>query len=411
MEISHVGFGWLEYSILVLYLLISVAIGLYFARAQKNIEGYYLAERAAPWWAVAISIISSDTTAISYIGCAAFVFTNDLQYSLGLFTTPFAALFVAYIFVPFLARLRLFTIYEYLEHRFNVSVRTVASLLFMFQRSAHLSVGMYACALVLSQVMGINTLTGLLILGGSTTLYTVYGGMKAVLWTDVIQFFVLMGGVMAILVAVAMAFHWDIAQIWNIAAHPPQTTMPWYQPGQGVVETHTRFFNFQWNPTIEVTFWAILIYAFLYTVSSYGSDQVLVQRYLAAGSKKEMAKSLIFSSVISLPSAIALYLTGIACVAYYSFFINKPGYEWVSSLTDPNRVLPHFISHGLPGVLGAIVIAGLFAGTMSSFSAGLNSLSTATYIDFIARFGKKKEIDERSLVRTAKLITAAWAQG
>jgi len=408
MEINYVGFGWVEYSILALYIISSVAIGLYFTRSQKNIEGYYLAGRSAPWWAVGISLISSDLTAVSYVGTAAFVFTNDLQYSLAAFMAPVAALVVAYVFVPFMARMHLFTIYEYLEHRFNVSVRTVASALFMLQRGGHLSVAMYAAALALSQIMGINVVISLIILGGLTTLYTVFGGMKAVLWTDVAQFFVLMGGIVAMLVAVAMAFQWDIGKIWEIAAHPPQTAMPWHQPGQVLVESHTRFLNFDLNPTVEVTFWVILIGGFVSQVGAYGSDQVLVQRYLAAGSKKKMAKSLLFGSLLIIPVSFALYFTGIGFVAYYDYFIHRPGHEWVSTLTDANRVLPHFVSHALPGVLGALVIAGLFAGTMSSFASGLNSLSTVTYIDFVKRFGKRKETDERASVVLAKLITTAW---
>ena len=408
MMLLNIGFGLTEYSILAIYLLLSAGIGLYFARSQKNIEGYYLAERSAPWWAVGISIISSDLTAVSYIGCAALVFTGDLQYSLAAFISPVAALVVACVFIPFMAKMHLFTIYEYLEHRFNLGVRTVASVFFMLQRGGHLSVAMYAASLALAQILGVNVVVSLIILGGVTTLYTVFGGMKAVLWTDVAQFFVLISGLVAILVAVAIAFHWDISQIWNIAAHPPQTPMPWLQEGQTPIETHTRFFNFDLNPTVEMTFWAILVGVFVSLVGAYGSDQVLVQRYLSAGSKKQMVKSLLFGSLLNIPVSCLLYCTGIGFVAYYHYFMNKPDHEWISTLADPNRVLPHFVGNALPGILGALVIAGLFAGTMSSFASGLNSLSTATYIDLIKRFGKHKNTNEHMSVVVAKLVTTVW---
>lgn len=402
------NFSLFQYSILILYVLASVSVGLWFARSQKSVEGYYLAERSAPSWAVAISIISSDTTAISYLGVAALVFSSDLQLSMGTLAVPFAAIFVCMVFVPFLARFKVFTIYEYLEHRFNVQVRTVASALFMLTRGSHLSVGLYAAALALAQVMGMPIWASLLTLGGLTTLYTVFGGMKAVLWTDVIQFFVLMGGVIAVLVGVAMAFHWDFAQIWQIASHPPSTVTPWSQ-GQPDTTCHTRMFDFG-TSFYQMTFWIVSLNTFLTVVGSYGSDQVLVQRYLATGSGKKMAVSLIGGSLIMIPVTILLYATGVFLVAYYSHFLNVPGHEWVNSLTDSNRVMAHFISHGLPSTLGAIVIAGLFAGTMSSFSAGLNSLSTATYIDFLTRFGKKDE-NAKEGVRHAKVVTCLWGIG
>ena len=397
-------FSILDYSILVLYVVVSVGVGLWFSRSQKSVEGYFLAGRAAPWWAVAISINSSDTTAISYLGCAALVFTGDLQLAMGTFTWPFAGVFVAMIFVPFLARHKVYTVYEYLEHRFNAPVRTFASGLFLLTRGTHLSVALFAATIVLSQVMGLPMVVSLLIMGGLTTLYTVLGGMKAVLWTDVIQFFVLVLGLFGVLIGVLIAFHWDFGRIWAIASHPSPPDAPW-MPGQSNRGGHTRMFNFGLS-VYQMTFWAVMINTFLQAIGSYGSDQVLVQRYLAAGSASKMAKSLIGGGLLTLPVNLLLFATGIFLVAYYSNFLHTPGYEWIAGLDDPNRVMSHFISNGLPGVLGAIVIAGLFAGTMSSLSAGLNSLSTATYVDFLVRFGKKDATEKRGVFR-AKIVTCA----
>src|SRR5688572_6396609 len=118
------SFSLTHYGILIVYVLVSLVVGLWFARSQKSVEGYFLAERSAPWWAVAISINSSDTTAISYLGCAAIVFQGDLQLAIGTLAFPFAGLFVALLFVPFLARQKVFTVYEYLERRFSLGVRT-----------------------------------------------------------------------------------------------------------------------------------------------------------------------------------------------------------------------------------------------------------------------------------------------
>ena len=398
----HASFSILDYAILILYVLASVGIGLWFARSQKSVESYFLAGRAAPWWAVAISINSSDTTAISYLGCAALVFTGDLQLAMGTFMWPFAGIFVAMVFVPFLARHKVYTVYEYLEHRFNGPVRTFASGLFLLTRGTHLSVALYVATIVLSQVMGLPMVVSLLIMGGLTTLYTVLGGMKAVLWTDVVQFFVLLLGLFGVLIGVLIAFHWDFGLIWKIASQPSPPDAPWLA-GHAESMGHTRMFNFGFD-LYQMTFWAVIINTFFQAIGSYGSDQVLVQRYLSAGSARKMAASLIGGGLLTLPVNLLLFATGIFLVAYYSHFLHAPGHAWVAGLDDPNRVMSHFISNGLPGALGAVVIAGLFAGTMSSLSAGLNSLSTATYVDFLTRFGKK-DTTEKQGVRRAKIVT------
>lgn len=400
------GFGVVEYTVLVLYVLGSVLFGLWFARRQKSVVSYYLAERNAPSWAVAISLLSSDTTAISYLGVAAWLLTNDLQLAMGTFAYPIAAVCVALVFVPFMAKLKVFTVYEYLEHRFDVGVRTVASLLFMFGRSAHLAVALFAASLAFALVTGVPPWVSLVVLGGLTTLYTVFGGMKAVLWTDVAQFFVLIGGLIAVVIGVSIAFDWNIAKIWSVAANPPPITPPWLG-GKVSTGDHTTMFNFHVSFT-QLTFWSIVLNSFFYCLASLGSDQVLVQRYLAAGSKKEMTWSLLYASLVSLPLGLVMNASGIFLMAYYHYFYNSPGHEWIQTLTNPNQIIPHYVTHALPGILGAIVIAGLFAGTMSSFSAGLNSLSTAAYVDFFSRFGKKKVESEKAGVFRAKLLTLFW---
>src|SRR5688572_24373715 len=359
-------FSFTQCAILIGYVLISLLVGLWSARRQKSVEGYFLAERSAPWWAVAISINSSDTTAISYLGCAAIVFSGDLQLAVGTLAFPLAGVFVALLFVPFLARQKVFTVYEYLERRFSVGVRTLASALFVLMRASHLAVALYAAALVLGHVMGFQIWVSLFLLGGLTTLYTVYGGMKAVLWTDVVQFFVLMGGLVAVLVGVSMAFHWDWSEVWRLASLPSPADAPW-MTGQTAESGHTRAFEFGFSLT-GMNFWAVMISTFFQAVGAYGSDQVLVQRYLAAGSRRQMTTSLLAGGFITLPVNALLFGTGVFLAAYYSRYLNDPAHAWVGGLTDSNRVMTHFISHGLPGTLGALVIAGLFAGTMSSFS-------------------------------------------
>jgi SSS family transporter len=398
-------FSLFQNSILILYVLVSVLVGLWFARSQKSVEGYYLAERSAPRWAVAISVYSADATAVSYLGNAALVFSGDLQLLLGSLVLPFAALFVSLVFIPSLAKQNVFTVYEYLEHRFNIQVRTLASVLFALMRGSHLSIALYAASLVLTQVIGLPIWASLLMLGALTTLYTVFGGMKAVLWTDVIQFFVLIGGLIAVLMGVAMAFGWNLGYIWQLASSPFPANAPWLH---GKIDTtrHTRLVDFG-TSFYQMNLWSVMLRTFLECVGSYGSDQVLVQRYLAAGSRKKMMASLMAGSIITIPGNLLMFGTGVFLVAYYSHFLNTTDHQWISGLIDSNRVMIDFIKDGLPGTLGAIVIAGLLAGTMSSFSAGLNSLSTTTYIDFLTRF-RKTDKSENQGVHLAKVVTCIW---
>lgn len=395
-------FSFLQYGIFLLYILASVGVGLWFARGRQTMEDYYLAERSAPAWASAISIISSDISAVSYLGCAAIVFTGDLQMLAATLGLPLGALFVSLVFIPVLARHQVYTVYEYLGHRFGRGVRNLASVLFLLMRGSHLAVALYAASLVLAEILGLPRWTGLVVLGGITTLYTMLGGMRAVLWTDVIQFFVLVGGVLAVLAGVGAAFHWDFAAIWRTASGSFPAGAPWLA-GKPDVPTHTRFVDF--TPSlVTMNFWSLLISGFFQAVGSYGSDQVLVQRYLAAGSQRKMTLSLLSGSLLTMPVNALLFAVGGFLVAYYAHFLGRPDHAWIAGLTDPNRVMPHFIMHGLPGILSALVMAGLFAGTMASFSAGLNSLSTATYVDFI----QPRRAGRKDGVALAKAVTGLW---
>jgi SSS family transporter len=395
------GFGLAGYIVLGVYVLATVLLGLSFTRKQKSLAGYFLAERSAPWWAVGISVVACDLSAISYMGGPSWTFYNDLRYAMSSFVLPITAIIVAYLFVPFLARLKVFTIYEYLEHRFGLDSRLFASVAFLLQRASHIAVAVYAVALALQQIVGWPILVCVAVVGGVTTLYTVFGGMKAVLWTDVMQFFVLIGGIVVMAAVVLWAFNGDVAKIWQMNAEAGRTKMI------------TASLNF-WDPKfwMEMTIWGIVLGTMISSVGAYGSDQVLVQRYLAAGSARLMAKSLIFSGLLALPVSIVLFLLGLGFYAYY----HDPAHaamlaslnELVERTHDVNMVLPHFVRNVLPSGLAGLVFAGLFAATMSVFSSGLNSLSTATCMDFITRLRRSRGDSSDLSLTTARWITFVW---
>jgi SSS family transporter len=376
-----------DVAILIVYILATLYIGLRHARQQKSLEGYFLAERNIPWWAAGISIVASDTSAVSYIGLPAYVFQKDLQLLVGmLLALPVVWVIVACLFVPFMARLRLYTVYQYFEKRFGVVARSGASALFLLLRSGHLAVSLYAQALALNIITGLDIRVAVWICGGVVTFYTVLGGMKAVIWTDVTQFFVTTGGLFAVLFVVLWTFNGNAFEIWQRCADTG----------------HTRLVGLDINPLVEISLWWLIIGQGLNALGAYSTDQVLVQRYLATRSRRDMVKAIALNGLISIPQLICLFAVGLGLTAYY---LVNPALS--ATLGKPDQVLPHFIVSVLPVGAAGLVIAGMLAATMSSVSAGINSLSTATTIDFIQRFRRNSSLAE-SDVRLAKGVALLW---
>ena len=264
-----------------------------------------------------------------------------------------------------------------------------------------MAIAIYAISLALQQIVGWPVWACAAIVGGLTTLYTVLGGMKAVLWTDVMQFFVLVGSVLVMVGVIICSFHGDMAAIWRTAADAG----------------HTKWLDLScnfWDGSFwkEMTIWGIFGGLLVAQVGAYGSDQVLVQRYLAAGSARMMAKSLVFCGILQIPVMATLYLLGLGLFAYYHAPENAALLSSLNGLVawtgDPNMVLPHFVRNVLPSSLAGLVFAGLFAATMSVFSSGLNSLSTATCMDFLQRTAWFRSTSGELTLRSARWITFAW---
>ena len=378
------GFSTVDWLVLAIYLIAVVLIGGSFYSKHKSAKDYLIAGRRMSWFPIAISIIATDLSAISYMGIPALVYKHDLKYLLSAFLFPFQMALVIILFVPLLYRLNIYTAYQYLEHRFNAPTRLLASILFLGGRGAWLATMTFATSVVLSQITGINTYLAIVICGVSTTLYTFLGGMEAVVWTDFMQFFVMLGGALAIAIFILMAYNWDITQVWSVAAATGHTTM----------------FDFSFDPSREYTVWAILIGLLVYQLSTYGTDQINVQRYFATKSLKQTIWAAAGSAVILLPMLLLLYGIGLGFTAFYR---DHPAMR--ESLTSADRVLPHFTVGVLPVGLRGLVIAAIFAATMSSMSSGINSLATSTIKDIVEKVSKKIIARE---VYWARVISASW---
>jgi len=237
-----------DYLVLIIYTVAVVVVGSWLGRGQGSLEGYFLADRRVPWFVACVSIIATDLSAISYMGMPAWVYEKDLKFLFASILTPISFLLVILVFVPIYYRLRVFTVYEYLEKRFHPLVRTMTALLFLCQRGVWMAAAIYIPSIALSAVAGLNITVCIITIGLVTTLYTMVGGMKAVVWTDFMQFIVMMGGLLFMIGMQLHYFNWDIGGVWARAGQiaVPSTQMP-----------HTTWIDWRINFHTEATFWAL----------------------------------------------------------------------------------------------------------------------------------------------------------
>ena len=378
---SHISA--IDYAVIAIYLFLSIYIGIRSAKRNDDPEEYFVGGRRQRWFPVSISIISAELSAISYMGVAGWIYERDISYFMFTFLLPVVIIIIIRLFIPIYRRLKLISVYEFLEKRYNVYVRAFTALLFILLRVGHMATAIFAPSLVLQEIAGIPMVPSIAIIGMAVTLYTLKGGIKAVIWTDLMQFLVLVGGALVILAFALSALNWDLGQMWQLAG------------------THTRMFNFSFDLREEVTVWALICYMSLYFLTTYSTGQVVAQRYFTTGSESETRWAMLSAAFLTIPVVSLLMLIGIALTAYYAA---HP--ELSSTLASADRIMPHFAVNVLPVGAKGLLIAGIFAATMANVSAGVNSLSAVTMKDFLLRFGLGGS-DERQ-VSQARWITLAF---
>ena len=379
------GFTALDNAVLILYIVLVVGMGSFFFRGQHNTEEYFLAGRRMPWAAVGVSIFATLFSAISLLGSPGWVYENDLTLGLTLVTIPIVTPIVIWVFLPFYHRLRVFTAYEYLERRFDPSVRLASCLLFLFLRGTYLAVVIYAPSLVLSTVTGMELRWTILLIGGLATLYTLLGGMKAVIWTDVVQATVLFGGLILVTAVLILRVDGGLGGIVAVAS----------QGGPFHVEL-------SWNSWAEVTLVAVLINGFFIHLSMYGADQITLQRYLTTPTLRAGRNSMILNAFMVVPAALLLLFVGGALYVFYQQFPDR-----LAGGLKGDAVLPHFVVHELPAGISGVFIAAMFAAAMSTIDSAINSLSTSTMKDLYQRYFRAGA-DERTNLNVSRLFTVFW---
>ena len=355
---------------------------------QKSGKEFFVAGQTMGYLPVAISVVAALLSGISYLGLPAEGFTYGMEFSLILFAFLIATPLTIFLFLPFFFRLKSYSAYQYLEHRFSPQIRSLCSALFIVRVLLWLALATYAPALALNEVTGLPLWASILMTGAVTTIYSTMGGMKAVIWTDVMQFFVLAGGIGVIMWSALNAIPGGLSGAWTIAR----------QGGRLDV------FDFSFSLVGRLTFWGLIVGGAFMNSVQLATDQVSVQRYLTAKTLRESRKALWLKLAITIPTGLALYFCGVLMFAFFRIH----GDPLQSGAIDrPDRILPYFVITYLPSPLPGILIAAIYAATMSTISAGINSLSTATILDFYQRYWEY-QITEAKQAHMAKWLTLLY---
>ena len=394
------GFSAIDYAVLLLYLAGITIFGVMFRKSQRTVKDYFLGDRNTSWVVISLSIVATETSTLTLIGVPALAYANYakpeqggnftyLQVVLGYVV---ARIIISLLFIPAYFRGNLLTAYELLKNRFGVKTKNFAASLFLVMRALAEGVRVFAASLVLSAVLSASLpglpylwLWSIIIVGVLTLVYTFEGGIAAVIWTDLIQLVIYIGGSL-------------------LAAYELIHLVPggWHQiAAQASAANKFQLVSFKLDFSVPFTFWAGLLGGTFLTMASHGTDQLLVQRLLTCRNQRDSQKAIILSGFVVL-FQFALFLTiGVMLYAYYR------SYPLTSKLASNDEIFPTFIVHRLPHGVSGLVIAAIFAAAMSNLSGSLNSLSSSTVLDFYKPLIKPQAADGE-LLKLSRWLTAAW---
>lgn len=385
------GLTSIDYGILAVYLLGMVALGFHFGRGQKGTESYFLAGRSMGWFPIAISLIATLVSTSSFLAFPSEAYGHDMKILAYIFGVPLALLVIQKVFIPLYMRMNITSAYEYLEKRFNVGLRTTTSALFALMRLLWMAVAVHAASLAVFAMMGLKNPAHMTVIifaiGVLAIMYVTVGGMKAVIWTDVVQFFLFAGALAGTCVYVAFKLDGGLGEIFRVCGDA------------GKFDVLTREF-FTPDPRIRITFWSAVLTSFTWMLATYGSDQVVVQRYLSSRNARQATGS-IWGNFVFGDIVLTLFQVG-AGLALFAFYRHFTGL--LPDGIPADKVFPHFIANQLPVGISGLILAALFAAIMSSIDSGINSIAAVATIDFYRRFSTDKP-SARAEVRFARVLT------
>jgi SSS family solute:Na+ symporter len=447
----------LDWAVVVAYVAWIVYDGLRRAKGTDKVEGYFLGNRSLPWWAIGLSVMATQMSAVTLVGTTGQAYLTGLRFIQFYFGLPLAMVILSVTLVPFFHRARVYTAYEYLERRFDARTRSLASFLFLMGRAFSLGVTLTAPAVVMSAILGWQMPVTVLVICVPMIVYTTYGGVQAVAWTDVKQMFIIVAGMSAAIVVLLLGIPRDVS--FGQALHLAGAT------------GRLKAVDFTFDLRQTYTFWSGMIGGLFLMLAYFGCDQSQVQRYLTAKSEDEARSSLLMSAYVKIPLQLLILSTGVLVFVFYLFqappmLFNRvydarvaagPYASEYASLeqqftaaiderrqaaersdreaflatdarvvairgraseivkqttgdtryTDVNYVFPTFITTRMPIGLVGLMIAAIFAAAMSASAGELNSLASATVIDFYRRHFVKEATDTHYL-NVSKLATIGW---
>lgn len=376
---DNATFGWINYAVIIIYLLGMMGVGFYFSRKAKSTDRFFKGGSKIPWWAAGISIFATALSAITFLSIPAKAYMADW----GMFMFNMAILMIVpiviHFYLPFFRKLNVASAYEYLEQRFSSPVRFLASLFFCLFMFARVAIVLFLPSLALNAVTGLDVYACILLMGLVTLAYCTMGGIEAVIWGDVIQGIILVGGAIISLVYLITGIDGGLGTFMEVA-----------------VDEH-KFnildFSFDWTKPV---FWVTLLGGIANQLLTYTSDQSVVQRYITVKDTAGTKKGLWLNGILSVPIAIIFFSIG---TGLFVFFKQNPQMLNVG-MTNTDSIFPHYIMCELPAGIAGLLIAAIFAAAMSTLSANINSTSTVMTEDFYAKY--RKGADDRHKMRFAR---------
>ena len=376
----------LDYIIIVVYLIGITAFGKIRGGKQKTVKGYFIGSQEVPWWAISFSIVAAETSTLTFISIPGLAYLTNLNFLQLTFGYLIGRVIVAVYFLPAYHKGELTTAYSYLQNRFGNKTRSLASITFLFTRIASDGVRLFATAIPLYLMLDISPMIAIIIIAIVALLYTFTGGLKGVIWVDAIQMFIYIGGAFLSGYYLINNIPGNIADVLSSAEISSKFSII----NLGFDKGFAGFFSQPYTLLSGLVGGAFL------SMSSHGTDQLIVQRLLAAKNLGESKKALITTGAIIIFQFALFLVIGVLLFAYYGSIDVKS-----------DEIFSKFIIEVLPSGVKGIIIAGLFAAALSTLAGSITSLSSSVMLDLYLPF--KKSVDEKKNLLISKLLTVFWA--
>ena len=380
------AFSWLDLAIVIVYLVVVTVLGARFGKRQRTLHDYFLGGRQLPWWAIALSVVSAETSILTIISTPGIAYATDMGFLQLVFGYLVARVVVSFVLIPKYFAGELYTAYQLIERRFGRGLKVFTAGLFLSSRALAEGVRVFAISIMIEVIFKTGVLTAVLIITALTLFYTFKGGLTAVIWTDVTQLSIyVVGTVIALLLAVrAVPGGWmEVAHLAAVSGHK------------------FNVFNFHFNWHEPYLFWSGLIGGTFLTSASHGTDQLIVQRLLAAKNKRQSQGALLASGLVILFQFSLFLVVGVVLFAFYHF--HAPAHPF----TRPDKIYPTFVVTQLPEGLAGLLTAAIIAAAMANLSAAFNSLASSSVMDFYRPF-IRPNADQKHYLRASRAMTLFW---